>query len=175
MVDHRVHVAGADGEKESRSSETTPVVARAPVRLGHDADAEPRRLQHPAEDGHGEAGVIDVRVAGDEHDVGLVPAAGLHLARRHRERRFGSRWSEPFHAHVSKADEPAVVLKSDGPRRVAPIVEIVHELPVEAHGNARALGFDLVLVPLLAGDGGSSGGEKWMIAPVRLSGFSLVS
>ena len=87
VVEHRVHVAGADGEAEPRPAERPPGVARVPVGLAEDGHAKALGLQHPAQQGHGEARMIDVGVAGDEHHVDGVPAARGHLGRRHRQRR----------------------------------------------------------------------------------------
>ena len=89
MVDHRVHVAGADGEEEPRPAESPPVVSGPPVRLGYDADPEAGRFEHPAEDRHGEARVVDVGVAGHEDDVGLAPATMSHFHHGHGERSPG--------------------------------------------------------------------------------------
>ena len=50
-----------------------------------DGDAKALALQHPAEDRHREAGMIDVGIAGDEDDVDLVPAARSHLGAGHRQ------------------------------------------------------------------------------------------
>ena len=57
-----------------------------PVGLADDAHAKPGRFQHAAQNRHREARMIDVGVAGDEHDVDLVPAASLCLVHRHRQR-----------------------------------------------------------------------------------------
>ena len=66
-------------EEQPRPAELPPRLARLPVGLAQDRDAEPGRLQHPVQDRHREAGVIDVGVAGDEDDVDGVPAARRHL------------------------------------------------------------------------------------------------
>ena len=89
MVDHRVHVAGADAEEQLRAAETAPIVDAFPVRLAHDADAVAGGFEDSPEDRHREAGVIDVGVAGDEHDVEFVPAAGAGFFQRHGERASG--------------------------------------------------------------------------------------
>lgn len=48
-----------------------------PIGLTDDADSKAGRLQHSAKDRHREAGMIDVGVAGHEHDIEFVPAAAL--------------------------------------------------------------------------------------------------
>ena len=83
VIDHRVHVAGADGEEQPRPAEAAPVVARLPIRLRDDADSKPRRLQHTSENPHREARVIDVGIASHEHDVDAVPATLFHLRGGH--------------------------------------------------------------------------------------------
>ena len=74
VVDHAVHVPGADAEEQARPAELPPGLGAPPVGLAEDRHPEPGRLQHPAEDPHRERRVIDVGVARDEDDVDLVPA-----------------------------------------------------------------------------------------------------
>jgi hypothetical protein len=81
VINERIHVAGADGEEEAWPAELPPRFARAPIGLAEDRDAKPRRLEHPAQDRHREAGVVDVGVAGDEDDVDRIPAARIHVWR----------------------------------------------------------------------------------------------
>ena len=52
---------------------------RVPVGLAQDGHAKAGRFQHAGQDGHGEAGMIDIGVAGDEDDVHGIPAARGHL------------------------------------------------------------------------------------------------
>ena len=87
VVDQRVHVAGADGEEQPRPAELPPRFAGVPVGLAEDGDAKAGRFQHAVQDRHGEAGMIDVGVAGDEDDVDAVPAARRHLGGGHRRKR----------------------------------------------------------------------------------------
>ena len=87
VVDHAVHVPGADAEEQARAAELPPGLGAPPVGLAQDRDAEPGRLQHPAEDPHRERRVIDVGVARDEDDVDDVPAPPLHLGARRRQGR----------------------------------------------------------------------------------------
>ena len=86
VVEHRVHVAGADGEAQPRPAERPPRLAGMPVGLAEDGHAIALGLQQPAQQGHGEAGMIDVGVAGDEDHVDGVPAAGRHFLAGHRQR-----------------------------------------------------------------------------------------
>ena len=69
VVDHRIHVAGADGEEQPRLAEGAPRLARMPIGLAEDGDAEAFVFQQAAEQRHGETGMIDVGIAGDEDDV----------------------------------------------------------------------------------------------------------
>ena len=52
---------------------------RGPVRLGDDADPKPLGLQQAPDDGHAEARVVHIGVAGDDDDVATVPAQAIHL------------------------------------------------------------------------------------------------
>ena len=81
VVQHRVHVAGADGEANPRPAETSARLARVPVGLAKNGHAKAGALQHAAQDGHGEAGVVDVGVAGDEHHVDRRPSRARPVRR----------------------------------------------------------------------------------------------
>ena len=91
MVEHRVHVAGADGEAEPRAAERSPWLARVPVGLAENRHAKALGLQHPAQQGHGKTGMVHIGVASDKHHVDGVPAARSDLGRRHGQRRRGGR------------------------------------------------------------------------------------
>ncbi len=79
VVDHAVHVAGADAEEQPGAAELPPGLGAPPIGLAQDRDPEPGRLQHPAEDPHRERRMIDVRIAGDEHHIQGIPAPCFHL------------------------------------------------------------------------------------------------
>ncbi len=55
-----------------------------PVGLADDRHAIPGGLEHAPQNRHRKTGMIDVRVAGDEHDVDLVPAPFAHFLDTHR-------------------------------------------------------------------------------------------
>ncbi len=74
MVEHRVHVAGADGEQQARASEGSPRFAAVPIGLRDNSDTKAICLQHSAENRSREAGVIYIGVAGYEDDVDFVPS-----------------------------------------------------------------------------------------------------
>ena len=97
-VHHRIHVAGCDAEIEIRSAERTEGVRTVPIRLGDDADTEPLRLEHTTDDGHAEAGVIDVGIAGDDDHVAAVPAERLHFGAAGRQERRCSEARGPVRA-----------------------------------------------------------------------------
>ncbi len=114
VVDERIHVAGADAEEQARPAKLPPRLAAMPVRLAEHGDAEAGRLQHARQDGHGEAGMIDVGVAGDEDDIDAVPAARPHLGAAGRRQRRGvalvpQRQRQPcacrFHGCLSRIEE----------------------------------------------------------------------
>ncbi len=86
-VHHRIHVPGGDAEEQVRAAERLERIGAVPVGLGDDAHAETLRLEHPADDGHAEAGVIDVSVAGDDDDVAAVPAERVHFLPGHGQER----------------------------------------------------------------------------------------
>ena len=86
-VHHRIHVAGGDAEEQVRLPQRAEGLGVRPGGLGDDADAEALRLEQPADDRHAEAGMIDIGIARDQHDVAAVPAQRLHLGARHRQER----------------------------------------------------------------------------------------
>ena len=80
-VDHRVHVAAGDAEEQARLAQRLERLGRLPVRLRDDADPEALRLEQPADDRHAEARMVDIGVAGHQHDVAGVPAERVISAR----------------------------------------------------------------------------------------------
>ncbi len=85
-IHHRIHVSAGDAEKQARRAECRKVVSAAPIRLRDDADFEPLCLEHPADDGHAETGVIDVGIPGDDDDVALIPPQRRHFRARGRQK-----------------------------------------------------------------------------------------
>ena len=86
-IDHGVHVAGGDAEEQVRSAERGECVGAVPVRLGDDANAETLGFEDTADDGHTEAGVVNVRIAGDDDDVAAIPAEKVHFRTGHGQKR----------------------------------------------------------------------------------------
>ena len=82
-VDHRVHVAGGDAEEQPRPAQRAESLGTLPVRLRDHADAQALGLEQAADDGHAEAGVIDVGVTTDDDDVAFIPAQRIHLFAAH--------------------------------------------------------------------------------------------
>ena len=82
-VDHRVHVAGGDAEEQARPAQRSEGLGALPVRLGDHADAQALGLEQATDDGHAEAGVIDVGVTTDDDDVAFIPAQRIHLFAAH--------------------------------------------------------------------------------------------
>lgn len=90
-VDHGVHIAGGNAEVQARLAQHAERFHVVPVRLGDDANAVALRFQQAADQGHAEARVVDIRVAGHQDDVALVPAQGVHFGAGHgKERRSRS-------------------------------------------------------------------------------------
>ena len=83
-VDHRVHVAGGDAEKQVRFAQTHEIFFIAPVRLRNDAHAKALRFQHAADNRHTKTWVIDIGVTTDNDHIAAVPAQLIHLFARHR-------------------------------------------------------------------------------------------
>ena len=79
VVQHRVHVPGANAESDARTAEAAEVDDVVPVRLTQNGDAEPVRLDNASEKPGGETRVVDVSVAGNKDDVDFVPTAFLHF------------------------------------------------------------------------------------------------
>ncbi len=65
--------------------------------LRDDADTESLRLEQPAHDGHAEAGVIHIRIAGDDDHVAGIPKPKLlHLGTRHGQERRDAETCSPY-------------------------------------------------------------------------------
>ena len=79
MVNHRIHVAGGNAEKQVRLAERLERLCRLPIGLGDHAHPETLRFQHSAYHRHAKTGVINVAVPGDDNDVATVPSQLLHL------------------------------------------------------------------------------------------------
>ena len=101
-VDHRIHVAGGNAEKQFGPAQRAEGIHRMPVRLGNDANTETLRLQQPADDCHAETGVINVSIAGDEDNVAFVPTKLVHLGARHRQERGRAETRRPVLAMAKK-------------------------------------------------------------------------
>ena len=86
MRDHRIDVARVDEEAQPRAAERLERRAAFPVGLRENRYAEARRLKNAGDDRRAERGVIDVRVAGDEYEIGRVPAAGAHVRGAYRQK-----------------------------------------------------------------------------------------
>ena len=87
MVEHRVHIPGANAERDARAAETAEIDDVVPVRLTQNGDAEPVRFKNAPKKTGGETRVVDVSVAGDKDDVDFVPTAFFHFFGGHRKGR----------------------------------------------------------------------------------------
>ena len=79
VVDHGVHVAGADEKAQPRLAEHGDAGGVGPVGLADDAHLVAVRVEDAADDGHAKAGMVHVGVAADVDKVTLVPAARIHV------------------------------------------------------------------------------------------------
>ena len=85
MVDHGVHVARGNAEKQVGLAECGEGFSGLPVGLREHAHPEAQRFKNTADDCHAETGVIYVAVYGDNDDVAAVPPQLLHLGSGHRQ------------------------------------------------------------------------------------------
>ena len=79
VVDHGVHVAGADEKAQARLAEHGDAGGVGPVGLADDTHLVAVRIEHAADDGHTKTGMVHVGVAADVDKVALVPAARIHI------------------------------------------------------------------------------------------------
>ena len=79
VVDHGVHVTGADEKAQARLTEHADAGGVGPVGLADDAHLVAVRVEDAADDGHTKARVVHVGVAADVDKVALVPAARIHV------------------------------------------------------------------------------------------------
>ncbi len=103
-VDHRIHIAGGDAEKEIRFAQCCKCIAGLPVRLRDNSDAKALRLEQAADNRHAKTRVIDVGIAGDDDDVAAVPAQLIHLGARHRQKGRRSETLGPIAAIIEQFD-----------------------------------------------------------------------
>ena len=89
-VDHRIHVAGGDAEKQVRFAEHLERFFRMPVRLRNDTDTKTLRLEQAADDGHTERRMVHIGIAGDDNDVAGIPAKRIHLRPGHGQEFSGA-------------------------------------------------------------------------------------
>ncbi len=97
-VDHRIHVARRDAEKQLWLPQGAERFGGIPVGLGDDPDPEALRFQQPADDRHAEARMIDVGVAGNQDDVAGIPTERIHFGVRHRQEGRDAEASGPVFA-----------------------------------------------------------------------------
>ena len=79
VVDHGVHVAGADEKAQARLAEHRDAGGVGPVGLADDTHLVAMRIEHAADDGHAKARMVHVGIAADVDKVALVPAACIHV------------------------------------------------------------------------------------------------
>ena len=94
-VDHGIHVAAGHTPEQIGLAQNLEGLGAGPVRLRDDAHAESLRLQHAANHGHAEAGVVHIRVTGDQHNVAAIPAQLVHLGAAHGQHGRGAETRRP--------------------------------------------------------------------------------
>ena len=94
-VDHGVHVAGGHPKKQIGAAQSGKRLGTLPIGLGNDADPKALVFQHATNHRHAKAGVIDISVPGDQHDVAAVPTQLGHFGAAHGEKRCGAKTRSP--------------------------------------------------------------------------------
>lgn len=79
VVDHGVHVAGADEKAQAWLAKHRDAGRISPVGLADNAHLVTVCIEYAADDGHAKAGMVHVGVAADVDKVALVPAARVHI------------------------------------------------------------------------------------------------
>ena len=79
VVDHGVHVAGADEKAQARLTEHRDAGGVGPVGLADDAHFVAVRVEYAADDSHAKARMVHVGITADIDEVALVPAARIHV------------------------------------------------------------------------------------------------
>ena len=82
-VDHGVHIAGSDAEKQVGPAQHLEGLGAVPLGLGDDPHPEALGLQQATDHRHAETGVVHVGIAGDDNNVAAVPSQGVHLGPGH--------------------------------------------------------------------------------------------
>ena len=83
MIDHRIHVACCDAEKEIWATQRCKGFNRSPIRLRDHAHPESLRFQYTTNHSHAKAGMIDVTVSRNDDDVAAIPAKLVHFLSGH--------------------------------------------------------------------------------------------
>ena len=84
MRKHGVEIARRNAGKQARTAHDGQRFGVRPVRLGDNPDAPAVGFQHTADHRRAERRMIDIRVAGDDQHIELVPPARVHFGLRHR-------------------------------------------------------------------------------------------
>ena len=91
VVDHGVHVTGADEKAQAWLAEHGDAGGIGPVGLADDAHLVAMRVEDAADDSHAKAGMVHVGVTADVDKVALVPAARIHVGAADREELIAAR------------------------------------------------------------------------------------
>ena len=91
VVDHGVHVAGADEKAQARLAEHRDAGGVGPIGLADNAHFVSVRVEYAADDGHAKARMVHVGVAADVDKVALVPTARIHVGPADGEKLIAAR------------------------------------------------------------------------------------
>ena len=89
-IDHGIHVAGGNAEKQPWPAQRPEGIGTVPIGLRNNANPQALRLQHPAYQRHAKTGVIHIGITTDQNDIALLPAERCHLSARHGQ--IGRGW-----------------------------------------------------------------------------------
>ena len=80
FVHHGIHAPRGNAEPQAWTTEFLEIAEIAvPVGLRNDDHAQAFGFQYATDDSHAERGMIDVGIAREQDDIGLLPAAQIHF------------------------------------------------------------------------------------------------
>ncbi len=118
---HGVDVARRDEHPQPGAAQGREGVGAVPVGLRQDGHPVALRLQHPADDGGAEGGVVHIGVSGDEEKVIEVPAPAVHVGPRDGEEQIAVKaHGVPLFFGVVGGTAKGAVTAAPSPRNAPP-------------------------------------------------------